>query len=160
MAHAMPIGRAQKRAQEGSAFLWTLILLLVLTLAMGELLELQSTRTRRFLEDELLWAGEQYRNAIKKYYEASPGSARQLPRSVADLLEDPRLLTLTRHLRAPYPDPLTNAPFETIHDAAGNMIGVRSLSEQTPFKSGNFPPRYKHFEQATTYGDWEFIFLP
>ncbi|MDT4823871.1 hypothetical protein FQZ97_571110 [compost metagenome] len=156
----MPIGSPPGRAQEGSAFLWALVLLLVLTLAMGELLELQSTRTQRFLEEELLWAGEQHRNAIKRYYEASPGTVRQLPRSVEDLLEDPRLLALTRHLRAPYPDPVTRDPFEAIHDVAGNLVGVRSTSGQTPLKSGNFPARYRHFEQATTYRDWEFIFLP
>ncbi|MNZ90452.1 hypothetical protein D3C78_1094150 [compost metagenome] len=137
-----------------------MVLLSIFTLGMGRLLEIQTTRAKRFQEEELLWAGEQYRAAIGKYYEASPGAVRQLPGSIDDLLEDPRLLTLTRHLRAAYPDPVTKKAFEEIHDASGNLIGVRSRSRQRPIKSANFPAHYKGFEHAETYNDWEFIFLP
>lgn len=146
--------------QSGAIFLWALAFVFVLALAMGKLLEMLSTRNQRFLEEDLLWTGEQYRLAIKSYYLASPGSVKQLPLTVDDLLEDPRLLTLTRHLRKAYLDPMTQQKFDEIHDASGSLIGVRSRSAAAPFKTMNFPLSYAQFSHATSYQEWEFIFLP
>jgi hypothetical protein len=123
-------------------------------------LEIQSTRMQREQEDELLWVGEQYRKAIKKYYHASPGALKQFPREVDDLLLDPRLLTMTRHLRKIYIDPVNQQPLIEIRDHAGNLIGMRSSSNRKPIKQANFDPQYAHFANALSYQQWEFIFLP
>lgn len=148
------------KKQEGVTFLWALLLLFILTLGLGRLLEVQSTRTQRMQEDELLWAGEQYRRAIERYYLASPGEVKQLPNKLEDLRQDPRLLTLTRHLRGAYPDPLTGQPFAEIRDHTGALIGVRSTSSGRPIKTVGFEARFAHFAQADSYSDWEFVFLP
>jgi hypothetical protein len=160
MVQIMRIGDFYPQEQRGTTFLWALTFISILSLGVGKLLTLQSTQLQRMREDELLWAGTQYRKAIKAYYNASPGEARQLPNTIDDLLEDSRLLTLTRHLRSAYLDPMTSNPFEEIHDARGSLIGVRSTSAMIPIKSGNFPMDYAAFSNAKTYHDWEFIFLP
>lgn len=154
---AMPIGDC---GQKGAAFVWALVTLFIITLGIGRLLETQSMQNQRLQEDELLWVGEQYRAAIERYYKASPGEVKQMPRSVDDLLIDTRLLTLTRHLRYAYPDPVMKEAFEEIRDSQGFLIGVRSRSMARPIKIANFPARYRHFDGAGTYNNWEFIFLP
>lgn len=160
MVRAMLTGSASLKAQKGVTFLWAMLLLVILSLGLGRLLEIQTTRVQRALEAELLWVGEQYRRAIERYYQASPGEVKQLPYKLDDLLQDPRLLTLTRHLRAIYTDPMTGQPFMEIHDHTGRLIGVRSTSTRRPIKSGGFPPYYAHFSTAAGYHQWEFIFLP
>lgn len=156
----MSIGSASLKSQQGVTFLWALLLLMILSLGVGRLLEVQTTRAQRAMEAELLWVGEQYRRAIERYYQASPGEVKQLPYKLDDLLQDPRLLTLTRHLRENYVDPVTEEPFVEIHDHRGMLIGVRSTSVRQPLKTGGFAPRYSHFSNATGYHQWEFIFLP
>jgi type II secretory pathway pseudopilin PulG len=148
------------RKQQGVTFLWALLLLFILTLGLGRLLEVQSTQTQRQQEDELLWAGEQYRQAIERYYQASPGEVKQLPSKLEDLLQDPRLLTLTRHLREAYADPLTGQPFAEIRNHSGALIGVHSTSGRRPHKTAGFEARFAHFAQAESYSDWTFVFLP
>lgn len=156
----MSTGSASPKAQQGVTFLWALLLLVVLSLGLGRLLEIQSMRAQRAMEAELLWVGEQYRRAIERYYQSSPGEVKQLPYKLDDLLQDPRLLTLTRHLREIYADPMTDQPFMEIHDHRGMLIGVRSTSTRQPIKTGGFSPHYAHFSKATGYQQWEFIFLP
>lgn len=156
----MSIGSAPIKSQQGVTFLWALLLLIILSLGVGRLLEVQTTRAQRAVEAELLWVGEQYRRGIERYYQASPGEVKQLPYKLDDLLQDPRLLTLTRHLRESYMDPVTSEPFVEIHDHRGMLIGVRSTSTRQPIKTGGFAPHYAHFSKAMGYHQWEFIFLP
>lgn len=156
----MPIGKDTRGKQGGATFLWALLLLFILTVGLGKLLDIQSTRMQREQEDELLWAGEQYRRAIEHYYLASPGELKQLPKKVEHLLLDPRLLTMTRHLREAYADPISQQPFIEVRDHSGHLIGVRSASNRQPLKQANFEPQYAHFTKATSYQQWEFIFLP
>lgn len=150
-------GRLQ---QQGAVLLWALILLLVLTVGLGRLLDVQATRAQREAEAALLWTGEQYRQAIASYYHRSPGTVKQLPRRVEDLLTDPRYLTLTRHLRRPYLDPQTGQAFAEIRNSEGLLVGVRSTSLKQPLKTEGFPVPLAHFARARTYNDWSFVFVP
>lgn len=156
----MPIGSPGRMQQRGLTFLWALLLLFAITLGLGKLLEVQSTYHQRFLEDELLWTGEQYRRAIEHYYQASPGTDKKLPEKIEDLLLDPRLLTMTRHLREAYLDPITNQPFSEIRNYQGRLIGVRSTSPYRPIKQAGFSARHAHFSSASSYQQWEFVYLP
>lgn len=156
----MLIGKHAWGRQSGATFLWALLLLFILTVGLGKFLEIQSTRMQREQENELLWTGEQYRRAIERYYFASPGELKQLPKEVEHLLLDPRLLTMTRHLREAYADPISQQPFIEIRDHSGHLIGVRSASNRQPLKQANFEPLHAHFANAISYQQWEFIFLP
>jgi len=42
----------------------------------------------------------------------------------------------------------------------GGIQGVASSSELEPLKKANFPKRWKDFEQAKTYRDWVFQYIP
>ena len=65
------------------------------------------TEIKREKEAQLLFVGEQYRQAIGSYYESTPSAVRQFPLSLADLLKDARFPAIKRHLRQMYSDPMT-----------------------------------------------------
>ena len=84
---------------------------LVVLLALGgvavtQFAETAATARQREREAELLWVGQQYRQAIESYYRASPGLNKHLPVSFDELLRDPRFPQPVRHLRRLYPDPM------------------------------------------------------
>jgi len=73
--------------------------------AAGEVWSASSQHQREF---QLRWVLEQYRAAIASYYELSPGSTKKYPQSIDDLLTDQRAMTIRRHLRQPYLNPLSD----------------------------------------------------
>src|SRR5580765_3092247 len=62
---------------------------------------------QREKERELLFVGEQFRQAIALYYWRTPGGAHQYPKSLEALLEDQRWPVTQRYLRKIYRDPVT-----------------------------------------------------
>jgi type II secretory pathway pseudopilin PulG len=110
-------------------------------------------------EEELLFRGDQYRQAIERYYTALPGRA-ELPPSVDELLKDDRTAAGKRHLRRVYKDPITGEDFEILRDQAqGNRItGVFSRSEKEPLKRAAFPEPYGDFAGKQSYSEWKFVF--
>lgn len=117
---------------------------------------------KRERERELLFVGEQFRSAIRAYAQSGPGTRGQLPRTLDDLLLDPRLPGTRRHLRKIFVDPITwKAEWGLVKTPDGNAIlGVYSLSEDTPLKKANFAPADRAFEGATSYSDWKFVYKP
>jgi type II secretory pathway pseudopilin PulG len=115
---------------------------------------------RNNAEVELLFIGGEFRNAIKSYYEASPGVP-QYPPSLADLVSDPRFPAGTRrHLRQIYPDPLTGRPdWGTIAAPGGGIMGVYSLSPAKAVKRFGFPPEFKNLEGKDKISDWIFAYV-
>lgn len=61
--------------------------------------------TQRDQRVQFQWVGIQYRQAIGRYYEGTPGSVRRYPPELKDLLLDARYLTVRRHVRTLYPNP-------------------------------------------------------
>jgi type II secretory pathway pseudopilin PulG len=109
-------------------------------------------------EAELLFIGHQYRKAIERYYLSGP--QRQYPRALEDLLKDPRQLGTVRYLRRLYPDPLTGKEWVLVKAPDGGVLGVHSVSDETPFKTANFKLRDRSFEGMQKYSEWKFIFQP
>jgi hypothetical protein len=66
-----------------------------------------SHERQRQKEQELLWIGNQFREAIGLYYQRTPGAIKRYPERLEDLLEDRRYLTTARYLRQIYRDPMT-----------------------------------------------------
>lgn len=62
-------------------------------------------KSQRDKEAELLYVGEQFRQAIMSYYNTG---TKQYPETLENLLEDKRLPAIKRHLRKIYKDPITN----------------------------------------------------
>lgn len=138
------------------------LLALLLALALGAIavmtaVDVWSMTRQRAREQELLFVGDQYRQAIERYYLAAPpGAARVLPARFEDLLEDDRYPVPVRHLRRLYPDPMTGGADWGVVRSGGRIAGVYSLSEQPPVKQAEFAPRYQTFNGKSSYREWKF----
>lgn len=116
---------------------------------------------KREKERQLLFVGNQYRQAIAAYYNRSPGSVKQFPKELSELLKDPRHLVPTRYLRRIYPDPVTGkAEWGLVKTRDNRIMGVYSLSEEEPVKQGNFRMADKEFEGKMRYTEWRFVYNP
>jgi len=110
-------------------------------------------------EQQLLFAGEQYRQALRHYYFGAPaGMPRVFPDTLADLLDDTRFPVPVHHLRRLYADPMTAGGEWGVLRVADRIVGVYSLSEQAPLKKAGFTGANATalFGDAVTYRDWVF----
>ncbi len=120
-----------------------------------------ATALQREREAELLFAGDQYRMAIRRYFYAAPaGQPRVLPAQLSDLLEDPRYPVPVRHLRRLYPDPVTGSADWGLAMNGGRIAGVYSQADGAPLKQTGFPPADAAFEKSESYRQWVFLFVP
>jgi type II secretory pathway pseudopilin PulG len=149
--------KAVSSRQGGVVLLVALIFLFITTLGATALVDLQLTQSQRAKEEELLFAGDQFRRAIKSYYSTvAPGKGQTLPRSLEDLLEDTRFPVPVRHLRRIYVDPMTGQSDWVILQNAGGITGIRSRSNTRTFKRKDFSAQNREFEGKETYADWVF----
>lgn len=147
--------------QRGMAYLWTLSAVMLLGFATGKAIEVQHLHSQREKEAELLYVGEQYRQAIRSYYLASPGTERRYPARLEDLLLDERLLSVRRHIRQLYRDLITgSSDWGIMRNRDGSIQGVYSLSLLRPVRRAHFPGIFMDFERANTYQDWRFRWEP
>lgn len=122
------------------------------------MVDLQRTQSQRSREAELLFAGDQFRHAIKSYYSTMPsGMGQTLPRTLDDLLQDPRFSMPVRHLRRMYVDPMTGQADWVLVQNKGGIIGVHSRSSANSLKKKDFPLQYAEFQDKGTYADWVFV---
>jgi type II secretory pathway pseudopilin PulG len=152
----MSAGRAQ-----GFTYLSLLIVVAITAGALAAAGGIWSQAAQREKERELLFVGEQFRQAIALYYWRTPGGAHQFPQSLDALLEDKRWPVTQRYLRRIYRDPLTGGTdWGVVEAPGGGIAGVYSKSEETPIKTAGFPMRYATFAEARNYTDWKFVFAP
>lgn len=153
----MPTG---KSPQSGFTYLFVLMLIALIGMGLAAAGSLWQTDAQRARETELLFNGNQYRQAIRSYYELDPAQPR-LPQSIDDLLEDNRRPETVRHLRRAYRDPLDGGDLTLVHapDAQG-IIGVVSQATGRPFKTAGFPLEDEAFSGARSYAEWRFVFIP
>jgi type II secretory pathway pseudopilin PulG len=150
------------RRRPGQAARGVVLLALLLALALGSIalmaaVDVWSLTRQRAQEAELLFVGNQYRQAIQRYYfGAPPGTRRVLPASLQDLLEDDRYPMPVRHLRRLYPDPVTGSSEWGAVRVGERISGVYSLSDKEPIKQAGFAPSDELFNGKTAYRDWVF----
>uniref|UniRef100_Q47B32 Transmembrane protein n=1 Tax=Dechloromonas aromatica (strain RCB) TaxID=159087 RepID=Q47B32_DECAR len=142
--------------QKGITFLAVLFTIAISGIALAGTGALWQMETRREKEKELLFAGEEYRQAIASYVDNSPGDP-QYPVKLADLLQDPRFPMPVRHLRRLYPEPMSLDGQWQLIRRQGRIVGVASPSSAPPIKVAGFPPEQAEFENAVRYADWQFI---
>ena len=146
--------------QRGFTYLGLLIIVAVMGAGLAAFGQLYSHAAQREKEQELLFIGSQFRDAIASYYNKSPG-AKVYPKKLEDLLEDKRFPMPQHHLRRVYGDPMTGkAEWGMVEAPGGGFMGVYSLSEETPIKSGNFSVADQAFEGAEHYTKWIFAYSP
>ena len=154
------LGLARPR-QRGVVLLALLVALTLLGIGLLNAVDVWTLSRQREREKELLFVGEQYRQAIRRYYSAAPGAAqRGYPTSLERLLEDDRYPIPVRHLRRAYPDPITGTADWGLLKVGDGILGVYSLSEAAPLKQAGFTRGNEAFKDATSYKDWVFAYLP
>lgn len=143
-----------------AGFTYMTILFVVAIMGVGLALvgQVWHTAAMREKEAELLFVGNQYRKAIERYVLSGP---RQYPRSLSDLLKDPRKPGTERYLRRLYLDPITGKnEWGLVKAPDGGVMGVYSLAPGKPLKTTGFRIRDRELEGATTYLDWKFVYTP
>lgn len=119
----------------------------------GSLWQLESQREK---EKELLFIGEEYRQAIASYFDKTPGTDKQYPAKLEDLLQDKRFPMPVHHLRRLYRDPMSpDGSWELIR-SQGKIIGIASKSPGKPIKVAGFSPEQQEFEGVDSYSEWRF----
>ncbi len=147
--------------QAGFTYLIVLILVAALGFGLAAVGEFTSHAEQRAKEVELLFVGNQFRDAIGAYYENTPGIAKRYPQKLEDLLEDNRFPTIKRYLRRLYVDPMTaKAQWGLVEAPGGGIMGVYSRSSTEPVKTGSFAAADRAFSGATHYSDWQFSYVP
>jgi type II secretory pathway pseudopilin PulG len=143
--------------QHGFGYLLVLFAVAAMGLALAGVGQVWHTTVQREKEAELLAIGEQFRQALASYYAGTPGSEKQYPQHLEDLLLDRRSGKPLRHLRRLYADPMNGGPNWGLVQQQGRIVGVYSLSKRHAFKTA-FAGRDLGFNGSLSYDQW--IFTP
>src|SRR6266705_6102304 len=93
-------------SQRGFTYLVAMFAVAIAGLLLAVTSEVWSQSRQREKEKELLYIGDQFREAIALYYQRTPGTVKRYPEKLEDLLEDKRYLSMQRYLRKIYADPV------------------------------------------------------
>jgi type II secretory pathway pseudopilin PulG len=164
------MGVHRLKSSAGFTLIAALAAVVIIGIMAGTAAQSWTTFMKREREEELIFRGTQYMNAIKKWYNPNlktpknqpsmtlqPTNVRPLKR-LDDLLSDPNSPNPTPLIRKLYKDPMTNKDFVAILDANQAIIGVRSPSEDEPIKKGNFSDELQGLNDKKSYREWEFIY--
>ncbi|MDD5248623.1 MAG: type II secretion system protein [Rhodocyclaceae bacterium] len=147
--------------QRGFTYLGLLFAIALAGVALAATGTVWSFERQRQREVELLFIGQQFRDAIASYYEHSPGLVKRYPAKLEDLLKDNRFLTVQRHLRRIYRDPMTGLrQWQIVPAPEGGVMGVFSGSAAEAIKHAGFPPGLSDLEGTTNYAEWKFVYRP
>jgi type II secretory pathway pseudopilin PulG len=149
------------RHESGFTYLALLFFVAVMGIVLAGGGMIWSISKRRDNERELLYVGNEFRQAIGSYYERTPGTVKRYPNSLNDLLKDNRHLGAVRHLRRIYPDPMmATADWGFVRAPDGGIMGVYSQAPEKPIKQSGFLSRDAEFGQADSYAKWRFTYQP
>jgi type II secretory pathway pseudopilin PulG len=147
-----------RRHEGGFTYLTALFMIAIMSAGLALAGEMWETASLRGREAELLYVGHQYRVAIQRYQMSGGGL---YPRTLQDLIKDPRSVSARRHLRKLYADPITgSSEWGIVKAPDGGIMGIYSRSEQAPLKVTHFRLRDRDFEGAKKYSDWKFVYAP
>lgn len=149
------------KLHSGFGYLAVLFIVMLLAIAMGATYEQIDTLVKREKEQELLFAGKQYQQALASYYHQSPGGLKELPASLDDLLLDKRFISTKRHLRKRFLDPITGGDWGLIKNENDQIKGVYSTSNAQVLQTA----RLLNNNTSDTglvqkYSDIKFEFIP
>jgi type II secretory pathway pseudopilin PulG len=113
------------------------------------------TAAQRDKETELLFIGNQFRQAFSSYRAVKSGGVSQYPAQLEDLLQDTRFAVQHSHLRKLYRDPMTGSTDWALVKAGDRIVGVHSRSRGKPLKT-LFQGRDQNFAGASAYDQWVF----
>ena len=152
--------------QRGFGYLAVLFIAFILAIMAGTTYEQLETVMRRDKEQEWLFVGKQYQQAIASYYNNSPNGLKELPNSLDDLISDRRFLRPMHHLRKRYIDPVTGADWLPLKNEQGRISGVVSSSNTPVLQSAlvesmaESTPTTEGRAAIITYAEIKYEFLP
>jgi type II secretory pathway pseudopilin PulG len=157
----MRSGSSVAQGISGFAYVLLLIAISVISIIASSSLSLGNQIARHDAEQHLLSIGTEFEQAIRAYANVPENAAIALnargPRTLEELLRDPRSASPRRYLRQIYADPLTGKDtWGIVKDPAGFIIGVYSLAEGKPIQQTGFSVQQANFEGAQTYSAWVF----
>lgn len=123
--------RTGSAGSRGFSYLAVLFLVALTAAGLAALGQAWSTAAQREKERELAFRGGEIARAIAAYAAATPLPPQQYPKTLDDLLSDPRGFKPRHHLRRLYADPFTGlADWELIPEPGqpGSFSAVRSRS--------------------------------
>lgn len=149
----MRSGEGARHTERGVAYLLLIMLVAASSAIAAHGLQTGAALGRRAAERELLAIGDDLEAALRSH-----GGR---PRALAELLRDPRVPGVRRHLRRVPADPLTGtADWGLLCDRQGGIVGVFSQASGQPLQREGFQGPRAHFNQAASYRDWVFGTLP
>jgi len=141
---------------DGYTFPLMLVILSAIAFGAGRMELATSYQLKRDREEELLFRGRAYIHAIQAFYSAGDTQhARRYPRTLDELLSDPRL-PRRHYIRQLYKDPITGGDFQLLLNADRSIFGVVSRSQASPLRTAGFDSELSRFENAKSYSEWEF----
>lgn len=155
------------RGQRGYTYVLLMVLLAIVAGAAALTLQVADTQARRSAEAELLGVGREFERAFASYYRQSPVGARRFPDRLEDLVRDPRLPGVRRHLRRIYTDPLGGGDWGLVPAPGGGVMAVYSQAAGTPFRQSPGvlamaapASAAAGAASAPAYADWRFGYDP
>jgi type II secretory pathway pseudopilin PulG len=140
--------------QSGFTYIAVLIGIAIMGAGLAALGTVWHTMAQRDHEKELLYVGQQFRLALKRYYLTH----QRYPMSLEKLVQDDGTVTIKHHLRKLYVDPLTGTTdWGIVKLPNSQIVGVYSLSEESPLRTAGFRPRDALFEGKGKYSEWVFM---
>lgn len=149
--------------RKGFTYLLALMMVMVMGIMLSAVGQSWKTIMQREREEELIFRGRQYKDAITRWYNPRPGAGQHVAtplRDLKDLLQDPRTLTTVRYLRRLYTDPMTDKEWTVITDPTKGISGIASTSQAKPLKTGGFPDDLLDLSDKLHYSDWLFVYVP
>lgn len=159
MSHAsLTVGRV-RRKEDGLAYLALMIAIAIIGVVAANAIQFGSVHSQRDKEDELLFIGSEFRQALHRYAEASPVGLPRAPQTLDELLRDPRYPGVVRHLRREYVDPLTGrSDWATVRDPQGRIVALHSNSSLKPIRIRGFGASMAYLEgKKQSYREWVFL---
>jgi type II secretory pathway pseudopilin PulG len=147
----------RRRAEAGYTYLLLLFAVAAMGLVAAGAAETWSTLSQRERERELLFVGNEYREALRRYAAAIPDAALRHPEKLEDLLRDPRFPDTRRYLRRIYPDPMSGKADWVLLRQGQRIVGLHSRATGRPFKQDGFDKGNDAFVGAASYADWKFV---
>ncbi|AJK44679.1 hypothetical protein BGL_1c01260 [Burkholderia plantarii] len=155
-------GPGARRGQRGLAYLALLIGIAIIGVVAAGTIQLGALYQRRMAERALLDIGDEFQRALLSYTDNTPVGQPTQPRSLEELVRDPRYPNPVRHLRRIRADPLTGkADWVLVRSPNGQtIVGIHSASHEHPIQLRQFPEQFRGFEDKHSYTQWVFVARP
>jgi len=145
----------------GFTYVATLMALAIFGIGLAALGESWSAASRREREENLQQIGAEYVRAIASYYERSPGAVKNYPQHLEDLVDDKRFVSVMRHLRKVYRDPIApSSDWGLVRAPDGGISGIYSTSELGTLQKQPLVLDQTAPIEGARYSDWKFVYQP